>query len=881
MLAALRLMVARVRGLIDRRSAEDDVDQEIYMHLAMLTERFMRQGMNEEEAQSAARRQFGGVTATKEELRQRRSFPLIEALLQDVRYGFRQLGKAPAFTAVAVSILALGVGTNTAIFSIVDAVLLRPLPYTDGGRLVWLGEVQKSDTTDEVTLTPDFLDWRSRNHVFTAMAAFNTAKRTLTGSGEPLSLSAAKASATLLPILDVQPLLGRNFRSDEDQKGHDNVAILSYGLWQQTFGANQDVVGKSIRVDDQLLIVVGVLPREFRFPSSEPVDILTPLGKNEAVESKRSAEMTIVRNVIARLKPGVSLEQARAEMELIESQLAPPSFMSAARITVSVISLRERFVGNVRAALIAVLCAVAFVLVLACANVANLLLSRAVTRQREMAIRSALGASRWRLATQLLVESLMLAALGCLGGLTLALWTRSVFVSLLPKSIPGLETLPLDLRVFAFAVVVAFVSAVVFGLGPALSTARSPVVESLISGGRSATGGVQRQRWLNLLASAQIAIAIVLLTGGGLVLESFWKLRYRDLGFQPNHLLTAHMQLSRARYPDSAKQIAFLDTMMDSVANLPGVEGVGVGNLPPGEGHATNGFGIEGRQQLPRGRRPVAQRYAVSVEYFRLLGIPLIEGRGFLESDNAAAAPVALISETFARRNFAGESSIGRRVRLESADAWRTIVGVVGDVKTAGLAAAPEAVIYFPYRQTGANGVDVILRSGRDPGAIAPGLRKTLARLDPQQPIAEISTMDLRLTESASRPRLAAVLLGSFAALGLILATVGLYGVMTFLVRWRFREIGIRLAIGAQPSDVTRMIFAHSFKVILGGVVVGVCGSLWLNRLIQTLLYGVSAADPLTFVLATGFLCLVGLSASYLPAREASGIDPITTLRSE
>jgi predicted permease len=806
----------------------------------------------------------------------------VERFWQDMRSAIRALQRAPGFTVVAVSVLALGVGANTAMFSVIDAVLLRPLPYPDAERLLWIGESIRGKTTDEVTLTPDFLDWRSQNDLFTAMGAFNLFTRTLTGAGDPVSLRTVKASADLLTLLKVQPLLGRNFARSEDERGHDQVAILSYGLWLRSFGGVKEVVGRPITLDDQVLTVVGILPREFHFPASEPIDLLTPLGKTEAVELKRGGVTTIVHDVIAHLKPGVTLERARAGMEVIQSHIASPSFLADAQITVKVLSLRERLVGNVRTTLVSLLCAVGFLLLMACANVANLLLSRAVSRQREMAIRSALGASRRRLASQLFVESLILAALGCAGGLALAFWTRSVLLSLIPKGIPGLQTLPLDFRIFAFAMLSAGVSALVFGLGPALSGADAAIFQSLGQGGRARSGGTDRRLWLKLLASAQMAIAIMLLTGGGLMLQSFWKLRYRNLGFQSDRLLTMRLQLSRARYPDGPKQIAYVDELLERAGNLPGVEGAAAGNLPPGDGHATNTFGIEGR---PSRKDFIARKYAISAGYFRLLGIPLLEGRGILDSDTASASPMAVVSETFARRYFPGESPIGRRIRSERIDPWRTIAGIVRDVKTAGLAVPPEPVMYFPYRQTAAMGigedVGILVRTALHPETIGPALRKQVAQLDSRQPFVEMQTLDQRLTESVSRPRLATVLLGCFAALGLVLATVGLYGVMSFLVRWRFREIGIRLAVGAQPRDVLRMILAQSLQVIFTGVTAGVFCAFWLNRLIRSLLYGVSPADPFTFAGAIVFLVFVGLAASYLPARQASKIDPVTTLRSE
>jgi putative ABC transport system permease protein len=440
--------------------------------------------------------------------------------------------------------------------------------------------------------------------------------------------------------------------------------------------------------------------------------------------------------------------------------------------------------------------------------------------------------------------------------------------------------LPLDLRVLVFAAASAFASAIVFGLGPALSGAGVGIAASLGSDSRSFTGGAHRQFLLNTLASAQVAIAIVLITGGGLMLQSFWNMRYRDLGFQPNHLLMAELKLSPSRYPAGPRQIAFLDQLVEAARSLPAVQDAAIGLLPPGRGHATNGFAIEGRD-MPPGHFPIAQQIAVSLSYFRVLGIPILRGRNMSESDTAGANPIALVSETFARRLFPGEDVLGKHIRMSRREAWRTIVGLVGDIKTAGLATAPEPVIYFPYQQAASADPVLTIRTFLDPAVLAPELRKRVAQLDPLQPVASIETVEQHLTDSVSRPRLATILLACFAALGLLLASVGLYAVMSFLVRWRFREIGIRLAVGARPADVMRMVLTRSLYVILAGAVVGIGSALWLNRLMQGLLYGVSPADPLTFGGAVVFLSLVGLAASYIPARQAARIDPMATLRAE
>ncbi len=876
MVVWLRVTLAKIGGVLRQRDADEDFEREIQLHLALLADRYRNQGVSAEEAMRAARRQFGRVTQMKEAMRERRGLPLLEEFLQDNRYAARQLRKAFGFTMVAVSVLALGVGANTAIFSVINAVLLKPLPYPDANRLVWVGETLKGSSTDQVTLTPDFLEWREQNRVFSGMAAFNVLARTLTNIGEPLQLHTAKASSALLALLRVQPLLGRNFSGLEDRKGSDQVALISHELWQRKFGGKKEILGQALTLDDRVYSVVGVLPPAFNFPSSIAIDLVTPLGKNEDVERKRGDGVTIVHDVVARLKPGVTLGQARAQMEMIESHIAAPSFMSRVQITVSVVSLRSRFVGNLRASLFALLCAVGFLLLMGCANVSNLLFSRAIARQREMAIRSTLGATRSRLIRQLLSESLLLAVLGCVAGLLLAVCTRGILLRLLPQSIPGLARLPLDGHILTFALLSALLSAVVFGLAPALLSSAGSIAPSIATKDRYSF-------WLNALASTQIAIAIVLLCGGGLMLRSFWNLRYRDLGFQTGHLLTAQLHLGKAQYASNAAQIVFVTKLLDRVAVLPGVEAVAVGNLPPGEGHATNGFAIEGRAQRLPGHKPVARAYAISPAYLRLLQIAIRKGRGLAENDRAGAIPVALVSETFARRNFPGQDPLGRRLRLEKDNPWSTIVGVVSDVKTAGLVSPPEPVIYFPYSQAGTmnDEVGILLRTAFHPAYLEPELRRQIAGLDLQQPVTEVQTLDRRLNESVAKPRLATVLLGCFASLGLILAMVGLYGVMSLLVRGRWRDIGIRLAIGARPCDVLRMILKQSLQIIFLGIVSGIGCALLLTRWLQSLLYDVSASDPFTLSAVTGLLVLVALAASYFPARRASQIDPMTTLRVE
>jgi predicted permease len=880
------VIFARIRGIFDARNSDRAFDDEAAAHLELLTDRFRNQGMNAEEARHAAQRQFGGVSQLRDSLRDQRSYPVIESLIQDVTLALRQIRTAPRFAVAAAAILALGIGAITSVFSVINAVLLRPLPYPEADRLVWMGEVMKGSSTDEVTLTPDFLDWRQKNDIFTAMAAYNVVPRTLFLDGGAIQLRTLKASAALLPILKVEPRIGRAFVRGEDRKGEDRVAILSYHLWQQACGGDKAILGRAIHLDDGTYQVVGVLPEDFRFPTLESVDLMTPLGKNEQLELTRDpGTTTLVHEVIARLKPGVSVHFARAEMERIESNIGVPAFLSRVRVSVRVMPLRERFTGDLQYALLTLLCAVACVLLLVCANVANLLLGRSESRRREMAIRAALGASRTRITQQLLVEGLVLALLGIGMGLLIAVLSRRLLLSLIPPTLPGRLALPLDWRVIGFAMISGFATAVIFGLGPALSSAKmSSSAGSFLTEGRSLSGSMHRRKWLSGLAAFQTAIAIVLLAGGGLMMQTFWKLRYQDLGFPSHRIVTAGMHLNRSQFPTADRQALFLDDVLNRLRNIPGVGGAGFGILPPGEGHATNGFGIEGRAFPPRARRPVAGQYSVSPGFFRLMGIALRTGREFAGSDTSTSQPVALINEAFARSQFPNENPIGRRVRFEANQPWRTIVGVVADVKMAGLATSTEPGIFVPYRQAGfvgGEGAGLVLRTSIGVTPLAAEIRKQVAQVDPQQPVTRIETLEQRLDDAVAQPRLAAVLLGGFGVIGLLLAALGLHSVMFVLVRSRFREIGIRLALGGQPREIVSLILGHSLRVMAAGVVAGVLCAMVLSRVVHTLWWGVTAGDPLTLSASTVLLVLTGLAASAVPARQASQVDPAEVLRSE
>jgi putative ABC transport system permease protein len=858
-----------------RRQLEEQLDKELRFHMEQHAADLVARGCTTEQAWRQARIAFGGPEQVKEDCRDARGTRWLEDCIQDLRYALRTLRQSPAFAITAALTLALGIGANTAIFSVVNAALLRPLPYPEPNRLVWITELVRNNTTDQITFTADFLEWRERNHVFSQLAAFNPWARSLTRAEGSESLKAAKAFSELLPALGVQPLLGRNFTREEDQRGSDHVAILSYGLWQRSFGADAGVLGKAITLDGEPFTVIGVLPQGFQFPSNQNVDVLTPLGKDEATELKRGEAVTVVQNVVGRLKPGVSIEQAKAELEVIQAGFRPPSIMPMAQITIRALPLHRHLIGNVREAVLVLLGAVAFLLLIACANVANLLLARATVREREIAIRTALGSSRGRLVRQLLTESLTLAAIGCAIGLIAARWARGLLLAVNPARLPTLSRLDFDWRVLAFAACCAASTAIAFGLAPALVSTRISLNESLKSAAGSLAGGRRQRRWLHGLAAAELALAVVLLTGAGLLIESFWRLRYTGLGFEPEHLLTATIGLPPPAYP--ARQVAFIEQIRERLRALPGVDAVAIADsLPPGASVPTNGFGIEGRPLQPLGKRQVADWQSVNADYFRIMGIPLVQGRAILESDTEAAPPIAVVSRALANRYFPGENVIGKRIRTGSrADPYRTIVGVVGDVKTAGLTKEPQPIIYHAYRQFRLPALRgyFVIRTAIAPALIAAALRK--------EPVASIQTMDDRLTNSVTQPRFAAAMLAAFAALALLLSSVGIYSVIVCVVGWQTREIGIRRALGAQPADVLRMVLGQGLRITLLGLGCGIAGALALTQTLRGFLFGVSATDPVVLTGASIVLSAVALAACCAPARRALRVDPTVALRYE
>jgi putative ABC transport system permease protein len=864
-----------------RRQRDEELDEEIQAHLRMAAQEHAEQGEPLEQARVSAVREFGNVTLVKETTRDTWGWGIGETLLQDISYAVRSLRRRPGFTTTAILSLALGIGVTTAIFTVLNAVALRPLPYADADRLLWMTQILKKNSTDEVTLTGYFLEWRRQNQTFMDLAGYNYQTRNLTGRDEPMELLTAKASASLLPLLGVQPVLGRNFLKQEDYKGRDQVVLLGSALWRQQFGGSPKIIGQTIILGGSPFTIVGVLPPDFVFPGPDQVQLITPLGKDEAAELQHRVG-SIVRNVIGRLKPGVTVEQARADLTVIQSRLPVPPFRPT--ITLKMMTLRAYLFGNVKMASVVLFAAAGFLLLIACANVSNLFMARWMQRDRELAIRSALGGSRTRLIRQLLTESALLGVLACSGGVALAFWARRALLALSPYHLAGMENLPLDGRVLGFALALGMVTTLLFGLLPAIRATNVRLGEAIKVGEATVVGGRGSLRILSTIAAAEIATTLVLSTGAGLMLQSFWKLRYVNLGFQPDRLVVAILNLSGSADRDRARQSAFMQELLARAQSLPGVELAAVTSapdIPPGDFHATNTFAIEGRDQPLGGPRPIARYPVVSAAYFAIMGIPLIQGRLPQDSDAENAPPIVIVNRALVRRYFDRENPIGKRVRTGANDQpWRTIAGVVGDVKTSGLSTAPEPTIYLPYRQADTpEEIGLVMRSPLAAGTIAVEIRKMVASLDPNQPIASVQAMEERLSESVSGPRFTTVLLFAFAGLAIMLGLVGVYGVMDCRVRWQLRELAVRQALGAQSQDVIWHVLRQGIAIIAAGLVAGVAGAIGLSKLLSSMLYQVSAHDPLTFVTVPIGLVSVALLACWIPAMRAARRDPVQLLR--
>lgn len=805
-------------------------------------------------------------------------------MLQDIRYGLRMLFKRPAFTFVAALTLALGIGANTALFTLIDAVLLQPLSFQEPDQLIRLrGTDERDGRTSRPVSIPDFVDWRAQNQSFEALAAFDRWEPSMTGAGTPSRLSAVRISPDFFSILRVQPLLGRDFLPEEEIEGRHTAVILQHAFWRNNFGGDPGIIGRTVALNRTPYTIVGVMPPDFNAADIAGTDgpapeIWVPLAlRANAGRSARSTD-----GVIGRLKPGVSLAQAQAEMSTIADRLSQQYVRTNAGAGIYLIPLFDQIVGDARGPLLILFIAVGFVLMIACANVANLVLARATTRSREIALRTALGAGRKRIVRQLLTESLLLSLLGGVAGLVLAIWTTDTLVAMSDGAIPRLQNLSLNGYILGFTALVVVVTGLLFGIVPALQWSRIDTNHVLKDGSRGTTSqGGGRLR--SMLATGEIALSLVLLIGAGLLIKSFMQLSSVDAGFDTDRLLTANIYIPMSAYPEDQQQIAFYERVLERVGTQPGVQSAGlVSVIPLSSNYDRTGIHVEGRPAPEPGASLSADRYVVSNDYFATMGIPLVKARLFSDRDNMDAPLAVVINETMANRLFPDEDPIGRRIRLGPPTApYRSIVGVVGDVRQYGLDTDHTMQIYLPHQQYAWPWMSLVVRTESDPAAMLGTIRNQVLSVDPEQPVFGAATMDQIMARSTAERRFSLTLLGVFAALALILASIGIYGVMAYMVSQRTYEIGIRMAIGAQMRDVIAMIIGSGLKMVLTGVGIGLVGALLVTRVLSNLLYGISSTDPATFAVITVLLTGVGLLACYIPARRAAGVDPMIAMRSE
>jgi len=888
MIHYLRALWSRLRGLFGDRRADRELDEEIETHLRLLTERYLRQGMTEVDAASVARRQFGNITLLQEASREMRGIKFIETVIQDLRYGAQMLIKTPGFTLTVILTLAIGIGANTAIFSVVNAILLRPLPYRDADRLLVVSESWPARSLSNIGVDPDtFADWQERNHVFADMAAFANGEEALTEDGEPEKVASQSVTPNLFALLGTGAALGRSFTPDDIKSGQPRVVLISHSLWRRRFNGDPSVIGRKLKVTlavPEEAIIVGVMPAGFQWGVTigKPVDLWTPFMGLHALTKGHSVWQGRYLTAVARLKPGVSIAQAQAEMTAIAAWVANHYPSYHAELSATVTPLRERLYGDLRPALAMLFGAVAFVLLIACANVANLLLARAAMRSREIALRSALGASRLRIMRQLLTESLLLTVLGASAGLLLANWGADLIVSLSPPYLFNLESVRISAPALIFTLAVSLVTSFFIGLAPAYESSRLNLNEFLKESGRGVADSRRRRRLRGLFVIGEIALALALLVGAGLLVNSFAHLQVVDPGFNPQNLLT--MEVSRNWQHSERQRIGFFKQSVERLQALPGVSAAGATSALPLTGSAGGvRFFIEGRPKPSPGQDMLTRVIVTDANYFRTMQIPLRHGRLYTEQEATESRGLVLINEAMARRYFPNEDPIGKQVTIQSRPPNRNppveIIGMVGDVKLGALAEPAEPTVYWPHSELALPGMTLVMRTSGDPLNMSAAAREAIHAIDPKQPITETSTMESWLAKSMIRAHFNMVLLTVFAVVALILASIGIYGVMAYAVAQRTQEIGIRMALGAQARDVLRIVIREGMTLALAGIVIGLLVAFSLTRWMETLLFGVRPTDPLTFTVIAAALALVALIACWIPARRATKVDPLQALR--
>jgi putative ABC transport system permease protein len=874
----------RLRSLLRRETVESEMEDELQFHSERQLQKYLKEGLSREEAARRVRMAFGGMEQVKEECRDARGVSLIEDLMQDFRYGWRTLLKSPGFASTALLTVALGIGANTALFSVIYSVLLSPQPFKDASRLVQLNET--TPKVGDVSVSyPNFEDWRDRSRTFSEMAAVVNTDFNLAGTRQPEHINGLAVSPDFLSITGVHPILGRRFTSAEAKGGTQPVLLLSYSLWQSHFGGDQNVIGKVIRLDSLEFTIIGVLPPKFRW--TEECDVMEPIGvwltKNAAAKDRGDRGDL---RVLGRLTPDARIDRARAEMEGIAAALAREYPEANAQSGVKLRSLRDVFAGDLRPAMLLLQVAAFFVLLVACANVANLLLMRGAGRSKEIALRSAIGANSARIIRQILTESLLLGLLGGIAGIGLAVAAIAAFSHLIPQDTLSGATVSVNGSVLLFSAGLVIVSVFAFGLGPALQSTRASVQAELKEGAKSTATG-HRMRWRSLLAAGELALALILLVGAGLMIKSLYRLLSVDSGFQAAQVLKVDLSLRTERYKNDSAMVAFWRRVLDGVRPIPGVELAALGTaIPLTDDHSRVDITLEGRPTPSPGNYPHPDVHVVSPNYEKTLAIHLLAGRGFTDDDRENGEKVAMVNALVANRLFPGADPVGKRfmfgrVSLGDAPNWITIVGVLADTKMYGLGNPARLEVYVPFCQFARNDMALLVKSSQEPGRLSAAIRHMVGSIDKEQPVFGIATMQDVVDSSVSKPRTTFILLGLFSGLALVLAAIGIYGVISYSVGQREKELGIRLALGAKRGDVLLLVLVQGGKIALGGIVAGIAASVGLTQLMTKLLYSVSAFDPVIFSSAALGLASVGMAASYIPARRSVRVDPLSALRQE
>ena len=886
----IRILLSRFTAFFGGKKLDEDLDEELRSHIEFAIDENLKRGMSEQEARTAALRKFGGVTQTKESYRLQQGLPFIETLVQDIRYALRQLRKAPGFAITAILTLALGIGANTAVFSVVDAVMLRPLPYAQPEQMIDVQSVSSHNPvpgSDNVSY-PNFFDWRAQNHTLEHLVSYHDNSYTLTSVDRPVHVGAEIVSWDLLPALGAVPEIGRGFRADEEKQG-TRVVLISHKLWISQFNGDKSVVGRTIHLSGDLFTVIGVMPASFRFPVTAPRNgIWTTLAvdnnpaEHDPITSNRGMRFL---DVIGKMKPGVAVAQVNQDLNAIAKNLAKQYPESNTRYdAVRVRTELSALIGDTRTALMVVLGAVALVLLIACGNIANLLLARMRARQREIAMRSALGAGRKRIVRQLLVECLVLSMMGGFAGCGLAFVCTPAILSLIGDSIPRAADAGVDLRVLAFVTIVSLAAALIFGIVPAITASKTDLVSTLKEDTHANISG---HDWLrSSLVVGQVALGLILATGAGLLIASFMNLLHTSEGFNPDHLLTFGFELPDSRYKQTRPE--FYRRYLDRIRALPGVQSAG-GNmfLPMTDAGATLSF-ENPEHPTAKGQRPSADLNIVSPQYFRTMQTPLLRGRDFSDRDDMQASQVMIVNLAFAQKYFHGENVLGKKLRpgalngTHGAPPWREIVGVVGNARHYPIQRDSQPEMYLPAAQL-PNWccLSTVMRTSVEPRSLEPTVRQLVASMDKDAPVTDVHTMRELMFSGLSQPRFAMVLLSAFAGLAIILAIIGLYGVMMYSISLRTREIGIRMALGAQRSLVLNMVLREAAVLLSTGIAIGLIVSLLSASILKSMLYGTESRNPAVFILVSVLVAMAGFIAAFIPARRAASIDPMEALRAE